>query len=94
MAQKTEKLSQDVVDRLNSYQLKLNDLVLNLGQVHLRTRELKNEINKVDELKSSMETQFDAINLELNEMLSNLEKMYPNGELDLKEGIVTFESAE
>jgi hypothetical protein len=32
--------------------------------------------------------------LEFNQVIKDLEKAYPNGEIDLKEGVVLFESAE
>jgi uncharacterized protein (DUF3084 family) len=94
MAQKTEQLPKETLDKLVSYQNQANELILNLGQVHLRIRELKLEIERLESVKAGVETESDKIGLEFNQVIKDLEKTYPKGEIDLKEGIVIFESAE
>ena len=94
MAQKTEQLPKETLDKLVSYQNQANELILNLGQVHLRIRELKLEIERLESVKEGVETESDKIGLEFNEVIKDLEKTYPKGEIDLKEGVVIFESAE
>jgi chromosome segregation ATPase len=94
MAQKTEKLEQEKYDSLLAIQNKTNELLINLGQIHLRVRELTTEIERLNEIKTNTETQSDDINAEFSKLLKELEEKYPKGEIDLKEGTVTFESAE
>ena len=94
MAQKTEQLPKETLDTLISYQNQANELILNLGQIHLRIRELQLEIKRLESVKENVETESDKIGLEFNQVIKDLEKAYPNGEIDLKEGIVLFESAE
>ena len=94
MAQKIEKLSQETIDKLSLGQLKLNESILNIGQIHLRLRELNSEIERLNALKIENESKFDISQNEFNKLLSDLEINYPNGEVDLKEGTVTFQSAE
>ena len=94
MAQKTEQLPKEILANLISYQTQANELILNLGQVHLRIRELKLEIERLESVKAGVETESDKIGLEFNQVIKDLEKTYPKGEIDLKEGIVIFESAE
>jgi len=92
MAQKTEKLTQETIDKLGLGQVKLNESILNIGQIHLRLRELNSEIERLNALKTENESKFDNAQAEFNKMLSDLEINYPNGEIDLKEGTVTFEA--
>ena len=94
MAQKIEKLSQETIDKLSLGQSKLNEYILNIGQIHLRLRELNSEIERLNALKIENESKFDISQNEFNKLLSDLEINYPNGEVDLKEGTVTFQSAE
>ena len=94
MAQKTEQLSKETLDKLVSYQNQANELILNLGQVHLRIRELQLEIKRLESVKEGIETESDKVGLEFNQVVKDLEKTYPKGEIDLKDGTVTFESAE
>ena len=94
MTKKTEKLSQEVLDKLTNSQSKINELLLNLGQIHLRVRELNSEIERLDTLKAEIEVKSDEASNEFNQILKDLETQYPKGEIDLKEGTVIFESAE
>ena len=41
MAQKTEKLSQELIDDLRGMQTKANELVIGIGQTHLKLRNFK-----------------------------------------------------
>jgi hypothetical protein len=94
MAQKTEKLSQEVFDKLSTSQTKINEFLINLGQIHLRNRDLNAEIQRLDGIKTEVEGKADEAGKEFNEILKELELTYPKGEIDMKEGTVTFESAE
>jgi len=94
MAQLKESLSVDVLDSIKQKRDEVSNLVMELGQISLRTRELRNELVKLDQVKISMENRFDEVNEEVKEILTELEVKYPKGEIDLNEGIVYFESAE
>ena len=91
MAELKEALSSDVLEKLRNNQNELNTLIMDIGQVSLRNRELRTELSKLDQLKNSMEIRFDEINNEINTTLAELEKTYPKGEVDLREGTITFE---
>jgi predicted nuclease with TOPRIM domain len=94
MAQQIEKVSQDVLDKINKSQTEANALIFELGQISLRIREYKNELQKLEQIKVSIEEQFDNLSLQLENTLTDLQKKYPNGELDLQEGVVKFEIPE
>ena len=94
MAQKTEKLAEDVYAKLVDLQNDINNLVLTIGQAHLRVRDIDEQLKNLKYSISNMETQFDEKNEEMNKVLKTLEQVYPSGEIDLKEGMVTFEETE
>jgi hypothetical protein len=94
MAQLKESLSVDVLDSIKEKRDEVSNLVMELGQISLRTRELRNELVKLDQLKVSMEVRFDEVNDQVKEILTELEVKYPKGEIDLAEGMIYFESAE
>jgi chromosome segregation ATPase len=79
----TEKLEVSLVDKLKELNDKKNELIINVGQLHL-------DIKQLNTLISTAEIEFENTNKELNGLLSNLEKQYPNGEIDLVEGTVIF----
>jgi len=94
MAQLKESLSADVLNNIKEKRDEVSNLVMELGQISLRTRELRNELVNLDQIKISMENRFDAVNEEVKGILAELEVKYPKGEIDLNEGMVYFESAD
>ena len=94
MAQLKESLSADVLDSIKVKRDEVSNLVMELGQISLRTRELRNELANLDQIKMSMENRFDEVNEEVKVILAELEVKYPKGEIDLAEGMIYYESAE
>ena len=91
MARKVEKLQEQMLADLNTFQTKSNECVVNLGQIHLKLREIEKEKEKFESMKVEFEGSFDQAQKVLNALLEDLNKKYPNGEVDLIEGTVTFE---
>ena len=79
----TEKLEVSLVEKLKELNTKKNELIINAGQLHL-------DIKQMNTVLSVVETEFENTNKELNALLFDLEKKYPNGEIDLVEGNVIF----
>jgi uncharacterized protein involved in exopolysaccharide biosynthesis len=84
MEKHTEKLEQSLIDRLKELRNKQTELVLSIGQIHL-------ELKQMNSAMETLESQYLTITNELNEKLNDLEKKYPNGEVDLVDGIVIYE---
>jgi DNA repair exonuclease SbcCD ATPase subunit len=79
----TEKLEVSLVEKLKELNTKKSELIVNAGQLHL-------DIKQLNDVLSLVEVEFENTNKELNLLLSDLEKQYPNGEIDLIEGTVIF----
>lgn len=83
MEKQIKKLESSLVEKLKELNTRKNDLIVNTGQLHL-------DIKQLNTMISVVETEFENTNKELNGILSDLEKQYPNGEIDLVEGTVIF----
>lgn len=83
MEKQTQKLESSLVEKLKELNTRKNELIINAGQLHL-------DIKQMNTVLSVVETEFENTNKELNGLLFNLEKQYPNGEIDLVEGTVIF----
>jgi hypothetical protein len=79
----TEKLEVSLVEKLRELNTRKNELIIDAGQLHL-------DIKQMNVLLTVVEVEFQNTNKELNVLLSDLEKKYPNGEIDLVEGTVIF----
>jgi hypothetical protein len=94
MAKQTEKLSQETLDKIVKSQEEANQIIFELGQLSLRIREFTVEIKNMEDLKKAKEDKFDNLSLQLENTISDLQRKYPNGEINLEDGIVTFETSE
>ena len=83
MEKQTKKLESSLVEKLKELNTRKNELIINAGQLHL-------DIKQMNTVLSVVETEFENTSKELNVLLSDLEKKYPNGEIDLVEGTVIF----
>lgn len=91
MAQIKEKLETEVIEKLKFNQAQANEAVVNLGQIELRLIELKEELDGVQSFKEDILKIYRTAVEVINDELKVLEGKYPNGEVDLIEGVVIFE---
>ena len=49
------------------------------------------DIKELERVLIMLESEFQQTNTEMNTILSDFEKKYPKGEIDLNEGIVIYE---
>ena len=94
MAEKTEKLAEETHQKLIGLQSEINDLVNTIGQAHLQIRDAETQLTNFRFSLQNLENRFDEANDELNQVLFVLEKTYPKGEIDLKEGTISYEETE
>ena len=90
MAQQTEKLQPEVVERLKKIQEEQNNMVIALGQVAVRRRELQKQMDDLSSKESEFGERLDKTIEELNSELGELDKKYPNGQIDLESGTVLY----
>lgn len=91
MAQVKEKLETELVEKLKQNQAQANEAVLNLGQAELRIIELKAELDAVEKYKNDVITTYRNSVEVINTELKGLETKYPQGEIDLIEGVVIYD---
>jgi aromatic ring-opening dioxygenase catalytic subunit (LigB family) len=90
MEQKTEQLQSEVVERLKKIQTEQDNMVIALGQVAVRRRELTKQLDDLKSKEVEFENRLDKSINELNIELSELDKKYPNGQIDLEKGSVLY----
>ena len=90
MTQKTEQLQPEVVEKLKSIQDEQNNMVIALGQVAVRRRELQKQLDDLSSKESEFGERLDKTIEELNSELGELDKKYPNGQIDLEAGTVLY----
>ena len=79
----SEKLEASLVESLKTLSSRKNELIVQTGQIHLEIKELNNMIVRA-------ESEYLSVSNQLDSLLADLQKKYPNGEIDLAEGIINF----
>jgi Skp family chaperone for outer membrane proteins len=83
MEKTIEKLQPELVEKLRELKSKQSELLLNIGQIYLETKQLS-------KIQASLENEYDSVGSELQKELVDLENKYPNGEIDLGEGTIIY----
>jgi hypothetical protein len=90
MEQKTEQLEQSLVEKLKGIQEEQNNLVIALGQVAVQRRQFEKSLDELDTKEEEFGTRLDKSINELNIELAEIDKKYPNGQIDLEKGTIIF----
>lgn len=79
----TEKIDVVVNERLKELRGNQIEILKTIGQIHMDIKELSSSL-------SLYESEYKSVSDELFSKLKELEKQYPNGEIDLVDGTVTY----
>ena len=91
MAQKTENLDKEIVDRLKFLRDETDKIVIFLGQMAVQKRALNKKLNEISDNEEKYGAMNDKYIYELEEKLGEVDKKYKNGQIDLDKGTITFE---
>lgn len=91
MAQKTENLENQIVERLRFLRDETDKIVIFLGQLAVQERTLKRRLREIEDNQEKYGAMNDKYIVELEEKLGELDKTYKNGQIDLDKGTITFE---
>tara|TARA_B110000503_G_scaffold20742_1_gene31297 strand:+ start:425 stop:751 length:327 start_codon:yes stop_codon:yes gene_type:complete len=89
----TVELTEDILTPLREGNGKVQELVNAFGQIYLRRKDLEEEMVKLEEGLERAEADFKSQNDEMRNLVAELEKDYPRGQIDLKEGTITWNPA-
>jgi hypothetical protein len=91
MAQKTENLENEIVERLRFLRDETDKIVIFLGQLAVQERTLKRRLREIEDNQEKYGAMNDKYIVELEEKLGELDKKYKNGQIDLDKGTITVE---
>jgi hypothetical protein len=91
MAQKTENLDKEIVERLKFLRDETDKIVIFLGQMAVQKRALNKKLNEISDNEEKYGAMNDKYIFELEEKLGEVDKKYKNGQIDLDKGTITFE---
>lgn len=90
MEKKTVKLDITLIEKLKVIRQKERDVIFEYGQISLERENAQVYLNKLDAELVNVYNNVQQIQSELDEVLLGLNKQYPNGEIDLEKGIISY----
>ena len=85
------KLDESVVKTITELNQKSNSMVSDFGSIYLRKKEIAEELEKLDTILEDAEAQFKSVNAELKEVLDALDDKYPQGRINIQEGMIQYQ---
>jgi ubiquinone biosynthesis protein Coq4 len=90
MEQKTEQLDVELVESLKAIQDEQNNMVIALGQATVQRRQLQKQLEELSKREEEFGQRLDKSIAQMNVDLAELDKKYPNGQIDLEKGTVIW----
>jgi hypothetical protein len=87
----TVKLDESVIKTITELNQKSNSMVSDFGSIYLRKKEIAEELEKLDTILEDAEAQFKSVNAELKEVLDALDDKYPQGRINIQEGMIQYQ---
>lgn len=85
------KLDEKILNPIMELNQKSNALVNDFGQIHIRKKEITEELVRLDDILEKAEDEFKLTQVQLRELLDELDEMYPQGRLNLQDGTVQYQ---
>ena len=89
----TIELSEDKLNEIKGYNGQLQQLMTQIGELHIRKNQIHTELERINDAFTQSETTFKETNGELRKELNKLERDYQRGQLDLEKGTLTYNPA-
>jgi chromosome segregation ATPase len=90
MEQKQDTLDPQIVEKLKGIQDEQNNVVIALGQIAVRKRELQKQLTELEDKEVEFGQRIDKSINEMNIELNELDSKYPNGQIDLEKGVIYY----
>ena len=87
----TVKLDEDVYEKLKDLSQKSNLTISDFGQIYIRKKEIKDELQRLDEILEKAEESFKDINLQMRNLLDEVDEKYPQSRVNMNDGTVQYQ---
>ena len=87
----TAKLDDDALNTLRDRNQQINNYLMDFGSMHIRKKEISEELIRIDEMLEKTEDMFKAANKQMKEFMDALDEKYPQGRINLQEGTIQYQ---
>jgi hypothetical protein len=87
----TVKIDEDVLKSMNELNGKINLLISDFGQIHIRKKEINEELIRLDDILERAEDEFKSANNQMKDIVDGLDDQYPQGRINLQDGTIQYQ---
>ena len=87
----TAKIEAEALKSITDINQKIQNLIIEFGQIHIRKKEVNEELIRMDDFLEKGEDEFKMLNTELREVIDALDEKYPQGRINLQDGTIQYQ---
>ena len=87
----TAKLEEETLKNITEINQKINNFLMDFGSMHIRKKEISEELIRIDEALEKTEDMFKAGNRQMKELMDAIDEKYPQGRINLQDGSVQYQ---
>ena len=87
----TAKLDEDILKNITELNQKVNNYLVDFGSIHIRKKEISEELIRLDEMLEKTEDVFKAANKQIKELMDDIDEKYPQGRINFQDGSVQYQ---
>ena len=87
----TAKIDADVFKSMQEINQKINALIIEFGQIHIRKKEINDEVVRMDDFLEKGEDEFKMANSQLREFIDGLDEKFPQGRINMQDGTIQYQ---
>ena len=87
----TAKIDAETMKSMTDLNKTINSLIIEFGQIHIRKKEIHEEMVRMDDFLEKGEDEFKMLNAELREVIDSLDEKYPQGRINMQDGTIQYQ---
>lgn len=87
----TVKIDETLLENLKEVNMKINNMFVDMGQIHMRRKELNDELVRLESILEQTEDNFKMTNTELKEVMDAIDEKYPQGRINMQDGTIQYQ---
>lgn len=87
----TAKLEEETLKNITEINQRINNFLMDFGSMHIRKKEISEELIRIEEALDKTEDMFKAANKQIRELMDAIDEKYPQGRINLQDGSVQYQ---
>lgn len=87
----TVKMEEATFNEINELNQRMNSIFMEFGQIHMRKKEIQEELLRMEDALERGEDEFKMINQKIKEVVDDLDEKYPQSRINMQDGTIQYQ---